>query len=46
MEIIQQRLAYRWMLANDLGEFWYNITAPPRVSEPNRGGWFNFRGRG
>ncbi len=46
MEIIQQRLAYRWMLANDLGEFWYNITAPPHVSEPNRGGWFNFRGRG
>jgi hypothetical protein len=45
LEFIQPRLAHRWMLEHNLSDSWYTVTTPPRVSQPDSGGWFGFRKR-
>lgn len=45
MEVVQPRLAFRWMLEKNMDDLWYTVAAPPKAVEPNRSGWFNFLGR-
>ncbi len=43
MDIVQHRLAFRWMTENHMAEFWYTVSAAPQAGEPDRPARFGFR---